>query len=94
MLSQHLSRNVLMSTIRENMIRGINERSEIRNNAKQVEFDLVTDFILEEYSEYTKDAILDFFSTADLNGDGSLDFGEFTRILRQVEMDFYIANKH
>lgn len=76
------------------MIRGINRLSQIKNNVKCVEFDEATDFILEEYSELTKDSILDFFSTADLNGDGSLDYGEFTRILRHVHMNFYLENKH
>lgn len=76
------------------MIRGINRISQVKNNVKCVEFDEATDFVLEEYSELTKDAILDFFSTADLNGDGSLDYEEFTRILRHVHMAFYLENKH
>jgi EF hand len=63
-------------------------------NTKSIEFNDIFDIVLEEYSENTKDNILEFFQTADLNGDGSLEFDEFTRILRHVHYDFFTENKH
>ena len=63
-------------------------------NTKSIEFNDIIDIVLEEYSENTKDNILEFFQTADLNGDGSLEFDEFTRILRHVHYDFFTENKH
>lgn len=93
-MNKYLKKHQNASSIKEKLIRNLNQISVVRNSTKSIEFNEAADILLEEYSENTKDPILEFFQTADLNGDGSLDFGEFTRILRHVHETFYIKHKH
>lgn len=57
-----------------------------------VHFDVVAEIMIMGHSKYSEDHLATFFEHIDTNGDGSLDFSEYLRFLKNFEAD-YIKTK-